>query len=165
MKITKRFKIIFAVAFTGCLAISNLALAGTANLSWDANTESDLAGYEIYYGTNPRSGNCPPDGYSGKVDVGKVTSYTINNLTDGATYYFSVTAYDNSGNESGCSSEVSKSTTSLSADFNGDTKVNSVDLGIMLSNWGSTAKPQSDINQDGAVNSVDLGILLSQWTN
>jgi hypothetical protein len=102
-------------------------------------------------------------GYATKVDVGNVTTYTVTNLTSGQTYYFSVTAYDTSNNESAFSSEVSKKI-SVTADLNGDGKVNSVDFGIMMSYWGSTARPAADLNQDGAVNSVDFGILMSQWT-
>jgi hypothetical protein len=44
---------------------------GTATVSWNANTESDLAGYRIYYGTAPRTDKCPPGGYPGKIDVSK----------------------------------------------------------------------------------------------
>jgi hypothetical protein len=97
-------------------AILNLALflsagkvySGQATLSWDAPTTNadgtpltDLAGYKVYYGT--ASGI-----YSQNKDVGNVTTYTVTNLTDGLTYYFAVTAYDTSMNESGYSNEVSK---------------------------------------------------------
>ncbi len=82
---------------------------GTATLSWNANTESDMAGYKAYYGTSPRSDtHAATAGYSNTVDMGNVTSYIISNLTPGATYYFSITAYDTSANESDLSNEVSK---------------------------------------------------------
>jgi len=74
----------------------------TATLSWAPNTDSDLAGYKVYMGTT--SGL-----YGTPVDVGNVTTYTAGNLTAGTTYYFSVTAYDQSRNESIHSGEVSKS--------------------------------------------------------
>jgi len=74
----------------------------TASLSWNTNTETDLAGYKVYVGTS--SGL-----YGSPIDVGKATSYVMANLKVGNTYYFSVTAYDTSGNESLHSSEVSKS--------------------------------------------------------
>ena len=60
---------------------------------------TDLAGYKIYYGTS--SGN-----YRQNVNANNVTTYTVPNLTDGLTYYFAVTAYDTSMNESGYSNEV-----------------------------------------------------------
>lgn len=86
---------------------------GTANLFWNANNESDLAGYGIYYGASPRTGNCPAGGYPNKIDVGKTAtpekpSYKIENLENGKTFYFSITSYDTSGNESCFSDEMSK---------------------------------------------------------
>lgn len=69
-------------------------------LSWDANQEPDLAGYRIYYGTASGS-------HSVKIDVGKINSYTLTHLETGRTYYFSATAYDTSGNESGFTEAVS----------------------------------------------------------
>jgi len=74
--------------------------AETVTVSWDPNSETDLAGYKIYYSVNSRD-------YNNSVDVGNVTSFTISGLTTGITYYFAVTAYDFAGNESGFSQEVS----------------------------------------------------------
>lgn len=84
--------------------IFSLALNASAEglvLSWNANTESDLAGYKIYYGvTSSNLGTV--------VDVGKVTTYTITvNPAVTTTYYAVITAYDKSGNESVKSDVVS----------------------------------------------------------
>lgn len=84
------------------------AATGSALLSWTANTESDLAGYKLYYGTSARTGTQAPGGYTSNVDVGKVTTYTLSNLTEGQKYYFSLVAYDTSQNVSPFSNEVSK---------------------------------------------------------
>ncbi len=101
---------------SGVVFGANKVFAGTATISWNANTESDLAGYKIYYGTSARTGTNPKTcglcGYSTSIDVGKVTTYTFSNLTDGQTYYFSVSAFDTSTNESSFSSEVSKTLSS-----------------------------------------------------
>lgn len=82
---------------------------GVASLSWnppatnsDGTPLTDLAGYKVYYGNS--SGQ-----YTKAIDVGSSTSYVINNLPVGATTYFTVTAYDLSGNESSFSNEASKS--------------------------------------------------------
>ena len=75
---------------------------GTATLTWDANTETDVTGYNVYMGTQPGL-------YGPPMSVGNTTSYTVGNLTGGRTYYFSLTAVDSAGNESQPSSEVSKS--------------------------------------------------------
>ena len=68
-------------------------------VSWGANAETDLAGYNVYYGTS--SGN-----YDSYVDVGNNTNHTLSSLVRGVSYYIAVTAYDFSGNESTFSSEV-----------------------------------------------------------
>jgi hypothetical protein len=79
---------------------------GKISLAWDANTESDLAGYKLYYGT--ASGV-----YSNSVNVGMATqsggtvTYTLIGLTSGQIYYIVATAYDTSKNESGYSNGVS----------------------------------------------------------
>jgi len=83
------------------LILPALAMAGeSVKLSWNANTENDVVGYRIYYRTSP--GN-----YSKVVNAGKVTTSSVEDLQDGATYYFVITAYDTAGNESGYSEEVS----------------------------------------------------------
>lgn len=85
-----------ALAFS----VISAALAGSVTVLWDPNTEPDLAGYRVYYGTSSRN-------YSVMIDVGNVTSCQINNLTQGVRYFFAVTAYDTAGNESDFSEEVS----------------------------------------------------------
>ena len=76
----------------------------TATLTWNANTDTDLAGYKLYIGTGSGSYT-----FAGPFDVKQATTYTVSNLPRGQTYYFAVTAYDTSGNESQPSAEVSKS--------------------------------------------------------
>jgi len=68
--------------------------------SWDNSPGRGVKGYRLHYGTSSRS-------YSRTVDVGKVTTYKISNLTPGKTYYFVVTAYDTAGKESPLSNEIS----------------------------------------------------------
>jgi hypothetical protein len=84
------------------LLISVWARAEQVTLAWDANTEPDLAGYRVHYGTASGS-------YTTSMDVHKVTTSSIGTLAAGQTYYFAVTAYDASGNESGYSNQVSYS--------------------------------------------------------
>ena len=77
----------------------------TAILAWDAVTATNLNGYRIYYGTNP--GRYLQSVGQG-INVGRVESYTLNGLASGTRYYFAVTAFDTSGNESAFSNEVFK---------------------------------------------------------
>ncbi|MGQ0809981.1 MAG: hypothetical protein ACT4OO_01995 [Nitrospiraceae bacterium] len=64
-----------------------------------------MAGYKVYVGTAPGSYNYPGSPFV----LGRVTSFTLNSLSVGQTYYFALSAYDSVGNESSLSVEVSKS--------------------------------------------------------
>jgi hypothetical protein len=70
-----------------------------ATLEWDPNSEPDLAGYKLHYGTGSGS-------YPTVVDVGRQTTYTLTGLTAGTTYYIVATAYNAAGLESTYSNEV-----------------------------------------------------------
>lgn len=61
--------------------------AGSIALSWPANPESDVAGYKVYWGKE----DAPF--YENWVDVGNVTSHTLEGLAEGA-WFVGVTAYD-----------------------------------------------------------------------
>lgn len=84
------------------LGFCSLAHAGTVNIAWNANTEGDLAGYRLYYGETPRAQGA----YSQSVTIGQkdATAWTLS--VQPGVYYFALTAYDESGNESGFSAEV-----------------------------------------------------------
>ena len=94
-----RVNFIFLLAMF--LLIPIQALAGSASLSWQPNSESDLTGYRVYYGAASRT-------YGPPISVNQGSSYTVNDLQEGDTFFFAVTAVDSSGNESGYSNEVSK---------------------------------------------------------
>ena len=91
---------VLPVSFALCFAAPVALSAEQVKLAWDANPESMAAGYKLYYGE--ASGK-----YHGAVKVGKATVYTLSGLEEGRTYYIAVTAYDDSGQESGFSAEVS----------------------------------------------------------
>lgn len=90
----------------GCCLLSTptgvqSATPNSVTLQWNANADSDIAGYKVYQGITPGS-------YGLSIDVGNTTKYTAHNLQAGLRYYFAITAYDNSGNESPPSPEVSR---------------------------------------------------------
>lgn len=75
--------------------------AQSVTLAWNANTETNLAGYRLYYGTGPRAYTA-----TGTVPVPETTA-TVTNLAEGRTYFFAVTAFTTDGLESDYSDEVS----------------------------------------------------------
>jgi len=79
------------------LLVSTVSYAAEVTMAWNAST-GDPDGYRIYFGTSPGV-------YTGNVDVGNVTEYTLSGLEADTTYYFVVRAYNDSG-ESGNSNEV-----------------------------------------------------------
>src|SRR5262249_34860502 len=68
-------------------------------IAWDS-VKGDVAGYRLYVGQ--QSGD-----YSQAVDTGNATQTTLTNLSNGATYFFSVAAYSNEGIESAYAQEIS----------------------------------------------------------
>lgn len=115
MRIVRSFKAaVLALALPVLLAAcgggaeappSESSLSNAAALTWDAVAATNLAGYRIYFGTAPGTYlQSPGQGLS----VGNVTAYTLIGLSSGARYYFTVTALDTAGNESGYSNEVFK---------------------------------------------------------
>jgi len=85
------------------LAHAQLGWAADVLVEWDPNPEADLAGYKLYYGTTSRT----QGSYAETVVISdkNLTNWSL--TLPGDTYYFALTAYDASGNESGFSMEVS----------------------------------------------------------
>ena len=92
--------------------------AATLNLTWTAPTTNangtpltDLAGYRVYIDTSsPACPGGPSHAVASTTDSpgsGQTVSSRITSLTASATYFIRITAVDDSGNESGCSPQVS----------------------------------------------------------
>ncbi len=67
--------------------------------NWQANAESDLAGYELLWGSSPRV-------YTDSASIGLVTSYRIAGLDSDTCYYGVVVARDSNGFEGPPSAEA-----------------------------------------------------------
>ena len=84
---------------------------GTIFLKWKNNTEQDLKGYKIYYGTKPGVYFCN-DAAEGEspIIIDKVDNFKLTKLKKNLIYYITVTAFDdkNANHESAFSEEVSK---------------------------------------------------------
>jgi len=87
----------FLLVFYPCLAF-----AATVDFGWDANTEQDLAGYRLYQATT--SGSYTKGTFIAEIPKPAV-AYSLAAVPDG-TYFWVLTAFDQTGNESGWSNEV-----------------------------------------------------------
>jgi hypothetical protein len=79
--------------------------SNSVTLAWDpnaatGNSATNTAGYYLYMGTTNGI-------YIQVTDVKIATTYVVQNLTSGTTYYFAVTAYDSNGVQSPYSNQVS----------------------------------------------------------
>jgi len=90
--------------------------AAEVTLAWDANTETDLLGYKIYYDTSPGDPYYGTDAEQGispiivlidDLDDPHNPRFTLTGLSDDGDYYFALTAFDNEKLESGFSNEAS----------------------------------------------------------
>ncbi len=81
------FWLTFCLALAFILTAALRARAADVALEWDANSEPDLAGYRLHWGTT--SGT-----YTAVKDVGKSTTALATDLLPGGTYYFAVVAYN-----------------------------------------------------------------------
>ncbi len=72
---------------------------GQVTLTWQANADSDIAGYTLYVGTSENA--------LAARDFVTTNSKTITSLNNGTTYFFAVDAVDGAANKSGKTTAVS----------------------------------------------------------
>lgn len=121
----------------------------SATFSWNRLDDSDIAGYELHYGTSSGS-------HSKKVEIrtAYTTFTTVPNLEVGETYYFTLRAVDESGDMVGDeSSEVSLTPeewlfedVSFSNEHY-DAIENLVEIGIFEGYADNTFRPEAEINR------------------
>jgi hypothetical protein len=155
--------LIFSLAPLALCLVPHNVYAASVTLAWDANSESDLGGYKIHYGTASKN-------YQYSVDVGKSTGCTISNLQEAKTYYFAATAYDTGNNESDFSAELAYTIPVLDTDKDGisddneinvyhtdpdqkDTDGDGINDGDELNFWGDNWNADDD--EDGVINLLD----------
>lgn len=132
------------------LATPAMAAPGV-KVTWKANPEKDIAGYELRYGT--RSGKYPhiiPT-------TAKKRSATISGLAEGTRYHFVLVAYNTSGMRSAPSAEVTYKTPS--------SKVNHAPSGLILSpSTGGTIIAGETVAFKAAASDPDKGDqLVCRW--
>ena len=120
---------------------------------------------------------------SGTLNTGSLSQATVNNCNPLTVLHGSVSAYPDcivtcesgytktnnlciapSGGGGGGGGSAPLSNFGGS-DFNGDGKVNIIDLNILVLNWGATGTNASDLNHDGIVNILDFNLLMLNWSN
>lgn len=119
------------------LFAANSGAQTTAVLSWSANPEADVTGYNVYLGT--ASGV-----YTVVQNVGNVTSYTFSGLSPDIMYYCAVQARNSTGLTGSLSAEIAFSRQSAAE---------------LLSSWaaaggltGAAALPSAEPFGDGVCN-------------
>lgn len=94
------------VVFGLLYAVSELSAMQPVTLHWNANVETDVAGYKVLVGN--RSGS-----YGQSFTVTSGTSLVLENLESGTDYYVAVQAYNFAGQNSGLSEEIRFTTPAL----------------------------------------------------
>jgi hypothetical protein len=88
----------------------------SVTLGWSANSEPGLAGYRIYYKTESRTpphdgrglteGDSPIDVPLKILEKPENPKFTLHGLKQDKTYFFTITAYNSKGGESGFSQGI-----------------------------------------------------------
>ncbi len=113
------------------------------NISWDASTDNvGVAGYHLYRDGMP-------------LTTTSDTFFLDTAVSPSTTYYYTVTAYDASNNES-------SQTTPVFVDTPPRT-YNNADFENLVHDWLQAKSSPTDINGDGIINSRDMGIMMSDW--
>ena len=108
-----------------CLIFQHSAWAKDITLAWDANKETNLAGYIVYYKPK-KSGDKIKKNYPNQIEITfaqdenpdpDVVEFTVKDMKDNQNYVFVVTAFDNETprNESDTSNEASTDNVPLPA--------------------------------------------------
>ncbi len=135
-------------------------------LTWNVAKDNDIvAGYKVYYGKEAVTE--PGQDYESNVDAGNKISYMLEGLDNGTTYYFAVTAYDVTGNESeNYSVEVSATPMSGAADTESPivSKAEAIDKYTVLVTFSEevtlpTSDPQSAFYVVDDSSSLSLDVL------
>lgn len=92
-------KLATLLSLTTSLIFASTLHAASLRVSWQANTETDLAGYKVHYGKQSKT-------YTQVITADKAqTSLIITGLDNNMQYFVALTAFDTSMNESDFSIE------------------------------------------------------------
>lgn len=134
--------------------------AGDQNvlLDWDNNTESDLAGYNIYRSTTSGSGYIKLNS-----SLLNTPDYSDDSVTNTSTYYYVVTAVDTSLNQSANSSEAA-ATPTIYGDFIINGIVEFEDLEYLCNIWLiDDCQEMADLNDDCTIDFYEFTFFANNW--
>jgi len=145
------------VAVLFCLLFSRATALAGITLQWDANTEADLAGYKMYYGStcDDLSGTELDQGASPiTIPLTALTNPNFPSLpvTTSTTRFFcfKLTAYDLAGNESGFSNPTSgKAVQKVGGSFATSLDLTGWDNHVYYVEGGATIEVTSEISHSG----------------
>ncbi len=151
----------------------------TVSLDWNNNSEPDLDGYNVYRSTTSGGDPVPYSKLNGPLVT--VSEYTDNTVDNGTTYFYVVTAEDESTNESGYSNEdsampdyqtcadVQAGEDGLLSDLDGDCYVDYWDLETIVYYWLEMDCSAfgdcegADFEPDDDVDFIDFSTFGLQW--
>lgn len=138
-------KVLSTASYYLLVAFPIVVSAASLNLEW-IESDSDATSYRLFQRTDGESYN-----YSNWIYSGSDTSFEVENLQDGVTYFFVVRAY-NANAESSDSNEIEYTSDSFnqSADSDGDGAVDDLDA------FPSDPDEWIDTDSDGIGNNADL---------
>lgn len=94
--------LLFLLAIMFAFIVLDNANSATVELQWDANSETDLAGYRVKW---KNANNTQP--FPNSADIPKTqTTATLSGLNESERWFFAVTAYNTAGQESSYSNVV-----------------------------------------------------------
>jgi len=178
---TKTFiKAGFLLSFFFALALVPAGVkAAGFTIEWDANTESDLSGYRLFRGGSSLLAMTTTQAMSSgsvlkTVQPSTTTASLVNGLASYTSYYFRLTAYDTSTNQSLFNVNGSNQAAEVvvffdknqASDINGDGVVNVQDLSMFLTRFNGT-DPIANLDPDSVrspnVDVTDLSVLLTNF--
>jgi hypothetical protein len=123
-------------------------------LDWDANTENDLKGYDIYENTVNSSGTAT------KIATMYADRFTRTGLGAGATRYYWVKAVDYSGNESDFSTGASATSTAITAEAQQPRSA----WGYLYYSVSTTSRPSKPSASSYNFDTNSFGSISSNWS-
>jgi hypothetical protein len=136
------------------MLFSSFLAAQSVTLEWDPNSESDLAGYNIYRSTQSGWGYTRLNG--GLISA---TTYVDSTVSAGQTYYYVCTAVNTAGAESGYSNEVSATIPSINHNpvANPDAVTTPKNTGVQIAVLANDTDPDGDSLTLASVGTASFG--------